>query len=277
MNKILVPVDFSAASDWGFYYAYHLAQEFDGEIIVAHIYEEQSIDPNVQSYKKQDILDAQRDVLAVALRSATVAPKGSKKKVSVKYVLEPEDHRSIAAIAKDHEVELIIMGTHGAGGAWEKLWGTYTSAVIEEAECPVLAIPSGVQYSKIESVAYATNFDIGDIEVLKKMASFAGLIGAPLHCIHINVLSDPTHADDEKAFKELFKKTFENFDADYTLRASISVEDGLETFLRVNNISILSMLTHKRTLWESLFGVASATRTMALETKIPLLAFHKGS
>lgn len=276
MNKILVPVDFSAASDWGFYYAYHLAQDFDGEVIVAHIYKPQSIDPNVQTFKRKDILNAQRDALANALRSSTVAPPIAKpKKISVKYVLEPEDNRSIATIAKDHNVDLIVMGTHGAGAAWEKLWGTYTSTVIEESECPVLAIPSGVKYSKIKSVAYATNFEQGDLAILKKIVSFATLMEATLHCIHINVLSDPTHIDEEKAFKESFDKAFGNFDANYISRASISVKDGLETFLRVNNISILSMLTHKRSLWKSLFGVASTTRAMALETKIPLLAFHK--
>ena len=87
MNKILVPVDFSAASDWGFYYAHHLAQDFDGEVIVAHIYEPQSIEPSVQAFKQKDILDAQREALAAALRSSTVAPKGkTKSKPNVKLI-----------------------------------------------------------------------------------------------------------------------------------------------------------------------------------------------
>jgi len=44
MKKILVPVDFSGASDWGFNYAYRLAQQFGAELHVAHIYR-RSISP----------------------------------------------------------------------------------------------------------------------------------------------------------------------------------------------------------------------------------------
>jgi hypothetical protein len=48
----------------------------------------------------------------------------------------------------------------------------------------------------------------------------------------------------------------------------------LETFLRVNHMNILSMLTHKRNLWEKIFGEKSVTKEMAFRSKIPILAFH---
>ena len=38
MNTIFVPIDFSAASDWGFYYAYNLALQLKSKLIVGHLY-----------------------------------------------------------------------------------------------------------------------------------------------------------------------------------------------------------------------------------------------
>jgi hypothetical protein len=52
------------------------------------------------------------------------------------------------------------------------------------------------------------------------------------------------------------------------------VEEGLETFIRVNHMHMLSMLTHKRTVWDRMFGEKSMTREMAMRIKVPILAFH---
>ena len=38
MDKIVVPVDFSSASSWGFYYAYNIAKETGSELVVVHLY-----------------------------------------------------------------------------------------------------------------------------------------------------------------------------------------------------------------------------------------------
>jgi len=275
MNKILVPVDLSSASDWGFYYAYEMAKDFEGELIVVHIYKPHPINTSILSYQKKDILKNQRNSLAKAIKSATEPPLLGKDdpKVSVKYILEPNDGRTIAEIADKHNVELIVMGTHGADGAWDKLWGTRTSKVIRGAQCPVLAIPAGIKYEGIQSVAYATNYDDQDIAMVKRMLSFASMVDAKVHCIHVDVLENPVDEAKEKAFKEAFDETFDELDVTFTSRASTSVEEALETFLRINEISVLGMLTHEKNLWEGLFGI-STTRTIALETKVPLLAFH---
>ena len=50
-----------------------------------------------------------------------------------------------ATDAKQHDIDLIVMGTHGRGGV-EKMWlGSVTDKVLRKAHCPVLAMrPSQV-------------------------------------------------------------------------------------------------------------------------------------
>lgn len=279
MNKILVPVDFSGSSDWGFYYAYNLAQQFGAVLYVLHIYRppyvESTMPPNMI---KQIMLDKEMILLKHLKANAQpplIFPKDSiVDRVEIHYLLESGANADIAEVAKQYDVDLIVMGTHGAGNAAEKVWGTNTAKVIKDAKCPVLAVPSGSEFGNMQGIAYATDYDPEDIDNIMQLVLFATAINAKVHCIHINNILDAPDENREAAFKERFQKRFENLPVSFSVHSSTSVLEGLETFLRINHISILSMLTHKRTLWDRLFGEKSMTREMALRTNIPLLAFH---
>ncbi|MCP4441666.1 MAG: universal stress protein [Aureispira sp.] len=279
MEKILVPIDFSASSSWGFYYAYYLAQQFGSELIVAHLYRPPYVESTMPVDMIRKIIHDKEQGLLKHMKANTQAPlefptKEQIDRVKVRHMLESAAELTLADIANNEGVDLIVMGTHGAGGAMDKVWGTNTSKVIKEAKCPVLAIPSGVDYKGISRIAYATDFDPEDIDKILQMAFFATAVGAEVNCVHVNVVGEEEEVLKEEAFKEAFAKKFENLPVTYTVCSAITVEDGLETFLRINHISILAMLTHKKSLWDRLFNNKSMTKSMALRTQIPLLAFH---
>ena len=279
MNKILVPVDFSGASDWGFYYAYNLAQQFGADLYVLHIYRppyvESTMPPNMI---KQIMLDKEMTLLKHLKANAQpplIFPKDSiVDRVTIHYLLESGAKSDIADVAKEHDIDLVVMGTHGAGNAAEKVWGTNTAKVIKSAYCPVLAVPVGSEFDNLRGIAYATDYDPEDIDNILQLVMFATAINSKVHCVHINDILDNPDEDREKAFKEKFQQRFENMPVTFSVHSSTSVYEGLETFLRINHINILSMLTHKRTLWDRLFGEKSTTREMAFRTRVPLLAFH---
>ena len=275
MLKILVPFDFSSASDWGFYYTYDFAKQIHSEIIAVHLFEPTHVDYTIPGYKKQEVIDHQQKLLEKALLSSTKPPLSEigTNEIKISGMVEQEGIRSIGEIAKELDVDLIIMGTHGANRAWEKLWGTYTTKVIKESPCPVLAIPAGVTFRLMSSVAYATDFDPKDINILKQMVVFSEIFNSKVYCLHVDVLSEPSDDDQEETFLASLDQAFPEKQVIYISRASQSIEEALETFIRINNVSVLGMLTHKKRSWERLFGL-SKTRTVAMETKIPLLAFH---
>lgn len=279
MNKILVPVDFSGSSDWGFSYAYNLAQQFGADLYVAHIYRPPYIESTMPpDMIKQILSDKERELLK-HLKASAQAPlvfpnENQLNRVTIHYILESGANADIVDIAKNNGIDLIIMGTHGAGNAVEKVWGTNTAKVIRESSCPVLAVPMGAEFSNVGNIAYATDYDANDIDNIMQLVLFATAINAKVHCIHINNVLDPPSDDKEAAFKEKFEAKFKDLPVTFSARSSTSVEEGLETFMRVNHVNILSMLTHKRNLWDRMFGDKSMTREMAMRSRIPLLAFH---
>lgn len=277
MNTIFVPIDFSAASDWGFYYAYNLAQQLGSKLVVGHLYRPPYIENTMPADVIRGILTQRENEIMDHLRANAHPPlalASSESQMTMEYVLSSGADMDIVELAAKHQADLIVMGTHGAGGSWDKVWGTNTSKVIQTAKCPVLAVPSGAEHKAIRHIAYATDFDGADINNLVQLSLLATDLRAQLHCIHIQDVYEDMDKEREQQFMQLFNQKFPDGQVSFSIRSSTSVEDGLETFLRVNHIDVLAMLTHKRGFWEKLVGNRSITRQMALRTKVPLLAFH---
>ncbi|CAA6803273.1 MAG: Unknown protein [uncultured Aureispira sp.] len=275
MDKIIVPVDFSSASSWGFYYAYNIAKEIGAELVVVHLYWPPYVETTYPANMIQSIITKKEDELLKHLKAATQAPLGETGTVKIRYVIEPGSEQSIVDVAAQNKADLIVMGTHGSGKALDKVWGSNTANVIHNATCPVLAIPAGSTYEGIESIAYATDFDPEDTELLYQLTLIAVAIKGQVHCVHINLADGPFEDKKEAAFRASFEKNFSDLPVTYSVWSANEVEEGLDTFCRINKISILAMLTHKKNIWEKVFGAKSMTKNMSMQTKLPLLAFHK--
>lgn len=274
MEKILVPFDFSVSSSWGFYYAYELAASIDAEIIVVNMY----LPATEATYSLEKLqADASRrktEILA-HLKAATQYPTtANKKMVKISYDIGYGEKVEISDYAKRQNVDLIVMGTNGNEKAINKLLGSNTSMVIENAHCPVLAIPNGTSFKAIQNIAYATNFDAKDIESITQLGKVAKVTNSTLHCIHVNLFSEGAESNKSAAFEADLKTNLEGLPVVFNSWSAHNVEDGLEIFCRVNQIDILAMLTHNRSTWNKLFGEHSVTKSMAMRNKLPLLAFH---
>lgn len=231
MDKILVPVDFSVPSSWGFYYAYEMAESIGAEIIVLHMYLPSS-EPTFSLDRLQSDAARRKQEILEHLKSATQRPLAKKEStVKVSYVIDYGSKSNIVEYAKKNEADLIIMGTHGAGNAINKAWGSNTSQVIKNAHCPVLAIPEGTSFHTTQNIAYATNFDSKDIESITQLAIVAAATNSKLHCVHINLFNGEVNEDEGKAFEAQLKKNFKDLPVTFTVWSASKVEDGLEIFL----------------------------------------------
>lgn len=275
MDKIIVPVDFSSASSWGFYYAYDLAKMIGADLVAVHLYWPPYVESTYPIDIIQSIINEKEKEVLRHLKAATRAPLSDKDPVNISYVVKPGSENTIVNVAKEQKADFIIMGTHGAGKALDKVWGTNTANVIRDATCPVLAIPIGATFKDIKNIAYATDFDQKDTAFLFQLALIATAIKANVHCVHINQADYPYEEKQEEVFRETFEENFVDLPVSYSVWSANEIEEGLETFCRVNKIDILGMLTHKKTLWDKLFGGGSVTKKMTMRTNLPLLAFHK--
>ena len=145
MNKyknILVPVDFSEVSARALMVALNFAGVMDAEITVMHavsmsavslpvdgmpVYNDEMIEEQMEAARKQ--LD---DFVQKHIGAAKVSQT----------VCFGEPTSEVNNYAEEHNVDLIVMGTHGRTGLLHLLMGSVAESVLRHARMPVLCVPA---------------------------------------------------------------------------------------------------------------------------------------
>jgi len=275
MMQILIPTDFTDNSHNAFLYGLHLAEKLNASITLLHVYPE---NPVVRDFELPHIVDLlhqkQVDQAFEAFeRYGTEAIQEIQKDVPVSFLLEEGRASHIIASQSPH-YQLIVMGTMGIDSEEEKDYGSETRQVIQEAQCPVLAIPYPVKYKEIKHIAYATSFDPEQIPHIGKLLEWVHKLDAMLSIVHIeedeNSGADYTYARIEQPFRIDGEVQTVGW---YAMTHS-DIITGLQTFSYEQNADWLAMTTHERDFIERWMN-NSTTEEMSLYTIKPLLAFHQ--
>ncbi len=137
-KRLLVPLDGSKLSEASLSIAAHLAQSLGASVMLLHIIER---DAPKEIHKDRHLTEAgqAREYLEeVAKRAfpASVPVEAHVHTVEVKDVAQ-----SIADHAEELEPDLIVMCTHGNGGAHDLIFGSIAQQVVSIWTTPVLLIP----------------------------------------------------------------------------------------------------------------------------------------
>lgn len=137
-KTILVATDFSDASTLALEYARVLAQRFGAGLRVLHVVEtpiplgSELYVPEVMTVSERAVHEAQQQ-LAVTLAHVTGDDV-------IGQVLVGNAAKKIVEYASDHDVDVIVMGTHGRSALAHLLMGSVAERVIRTAPCPVLTV-----------------------------------------------------------------------------------------------------------------------------------------
>jgi len=140
IRKILVPTDFSPASMKSLSYALRLAEELNSEITLLHVLEPEtpltlagrSI---AAAFSEQELADAEEGLRGL-VHSAKAAGGAGTKSILRTGVATHE----IVEAAKDLDVDLIVIATHGFTGWKHFAIGSTAERVARAAPCPVLVV-----------------------------------------------------------------------------------------------------------------------------------------
>lgn len=143
LKRILVPTDFSETSTLALKYALPLAAEFGAELHVLHV-----LDLASEQYFAAEMALVPSAAIAAEARTRAeteMAALLTREEVATyRAHLVTEQGAPFATIiryARDHEIDLIVMGTHGRGAVAHLIIGSVAENVVRKAPCPVLTIP----------------------------------------------------------------------------------------------------------------------------------------
>jgi len=145
INNILVATDFGEASDSALRYGRELAGRFGATLHVLHVAENMYVTTFGAETFAAVVPEMQQEIEAAArkrLDEALIDSDGSGPRTKAVVMTSSSPAYAIVDYARDHAVDLIVMGTHGRGALAHLVMGSVAERVVRLASCPVLTVRS---------------------------------------------------------------------------------------------------------------------------------------
>lgn len=141
INRILVPFDFSEFADGALLHAQELARVHNATIDVLYVLEiiaTPTIDKRGHIKLRTDndpsVLEPSHRALEQRLKTLGVK--------ATAHVARGSTVEEIKQFVAKHEVDLVVIGSHGITGVRARLLGSISRGVLEDVSCPVLLLKS---------------------------------------------------------------------------------------------------------------------------------------
>jgi nucleotide-binding universal stress UspA family protein len=187
IKHILCPTDFSEFSARAIRHAARLARWYDAEIQALHVWP-MSTAPWVDASAPRPEPSSGARITAALDGFLAAADTGGVRTVS--RVAEGDPSRVILEHADQHDVDLIVMGTHGRTGFERLTLGSVTEKVLRRASCPVLTVCRGDEIGRggivpFRRIVCAVDFSPPSEHALSYALSLAQEAGADLTLLHV--------------------------------------------------------------------------------------------
>jgi nucleotide-binding universal stress UspA family protein len=212
LTKILVTTDFSEASDRALDYAIALARRYDARIYLAHV-----ITPDPFQFAEPQFAQATYEKVRQAAEEGitNILISGKLRGVPHEVLLEEGNvWPTLEKLIREHEIDLVVSGTHGRGKVQKMLIGSVAEEIFRRANPPVLTVgPAATGESQKEvaltHILLATDFGPGAEKAAAYAFSLAQEHNAALTLLHV-VESATTYTEEsvarQKAINEVRMK-----------------------------------------------------------------------
>lgn len=271
MKRILVPTDFSEQAENALKVAVQLAEKQDCEIYLLHSMELPS--HLASGYDGGELPETLFFIKLAEKKFEELMQNDFLNNVILHEALgHGEIYNDIKEAATNKEIDLVVMGSHGANGFKEMFIGSNTEKVVRTSSIPVLVIKNDHPSFKVDNFVFATDFSEEGRKTFDNAQKFAKEMDAKMHLLYVNTPSGFKTTPEAYELMEGFVKGMgaEN----YTLNVynDISVEKGILGFAKDNKTDIIGMSTHGRKGISHFFN-GSISEDLVNHAQMPVITF----
>ena len=272
MKRILVPTDFSKHAEYALKVAGQIAKKNDGEIFLLHMLELPSAGNDVLS-RAHDIPELMFFKNAAVAKLDDLMNSSDLEGVKISRVIQFEmAFEGIIKNGEDHNVDLIVMGSHGASGFQEMFIGSNTEKVVRNSNVPVLVIKREEDNFNVSKFVFASDFSEEIKKPFEKVVEFANKFNAHLHLVNVNT---PNNFKSTK----VAQKQIDEFVAEFKINNysthiynDVNIEKGILHFAKSIDADLIGMGTHGRKGLSHFFN-GSISEDLVNHAKRPIITF----
>jgi nucleotide-binding universal stress UspA family protein len=246
MKKILVPTDFSQHAEYALKVAAQIARKNNAEVILLHLLElpHQAGDAMSASHEIPEIMFFKNAALN---RLEEMMDSDYLDGLEVAEVVQFDmTFEGIMDISKKNQVDLIVMGSHGASGFKEMFIGSNAEKVVRNSTVPVLVIKKEIKNFEVNKFVFASDFSDEAKPAFTKVVNFANEFGAHLHLVMINTPNSFKSTLIAQEIMDSFVKNFTVNSYSTHIFNDANVEKGILNFANSIDADLIGMCTHGR-------------------------------
>jgi nucleotide-binding universal stress UspA family protein len=248
MKNILVPCDFSKPAISAYRQALGVAAQSNGVVHLLHVIEP----PILNDTMLMPTLNFEEELMKEMKIKAThefkdVITKNKVDQVKVSFDIQyGAVATTVKEYIKDHEIDLVIMGSTGASGFKEYFIGSNAERVVRQSSVPVLVVKEFYEWP-IKNIVFPNELDTEHQEdLITKVKELQEFFKAKLHILYVNTASnfvvDTVIRPQLQEFAERYMLK------NYTINIfnHISTQEGVIDFTKMVEGDLIAIGTHGR-------------------------------
>ncbi|WP_312136195.1 universal stress protein [Sphingobacterium sp.] len=190
-KSILVPIDFSNNAQIASQYALAFAQKYGYDVHFVHVY--QAFKSAFQSHSSNEKDSEQAHNSSQAKLDAFKSNLGLTSSDVTFQCVEGAFLTSIQKYIDEHQISLVIMGTHGETGARKNVLGSNTYDLAKNMECSLLIVPERPNEFHLSHAVLFTDYQKGDENTLRSFMDVVAGEQLKYSIVHMHPeVKDPT-------------------------------------------------------------------------------------
>ncbi|MFK7971832.1 MAG: universal stress protein [Bacteroidia bacterium] len=268
MKKILVPTDFSDCAGFAADAAVRMSIRFGAEVIFYTRIPGDETEAPVETDKPETL------PMSISGRFQDLLNTFENPPLRYSFVYSSQDLiGGVLSYAEAQSVDLIVMGSSGAGGLKELVWGSNAQRMVNQSTKPVLVIKHPVENIEFSDIVFASNFYREVMEPFKDIIRLAQIFGSTLHLVHV------TTKDTDDVEEYLAKEKMAKFSALIEKRVphtvhffgDIDTRHGVEHFARDNQHDLIALVSHGEGFFKKILKGGSVTEGLVNRVEMPIL------
>jgi nucleotide-binding universal stress UspA family protein len=283
MKRLLIPTDFSEISKNSIKYGFQLAAKLNLNIQLVHVLE----------LYKFAAGTSEAELISTILPAENIIEMESLAMESFKKMLEelkgtlPDEVKYDFKVVSGHlvnemivesaldETDLMILAVADSQDLITRFTHSTISAIINDAACPVMVVPSVYSFRHVNKVVLATDFNKADLEMFSRFLALFAQFNPQIEVLHISPKAIDFKTELKFAgFKQLIAEKITYPNVSFKLLNHKNVVQGTIETLKSDNADLLLMLKEHENFFKSLFET-SKTDKIAHFLKVPMISYHE--
>ncbi|MAB38880.1 MAG: universal stress protein [Aequorivita sp.] len=275
MKNILVPTDFSENCVKAANLGIKMAKLYDAEIHFLHLMTTPVDWVKLDKLKEKRYPETLKKIGKANSALRKLDRKAESQGLKCRTFLQFDSgQKNILEHSTHFHHDFIITGSSGTKGVIREITGSNVEEIVRKANAPVIVVKDEAVSFPFKNIVFVSDFKEDVSRAFKEVISIANKCNARIHLLRINTQTDFNSIElGLKPIEQLLSKFPELKNYSMAVYNETSVETGINTFVKQNPVDLITMVTHGRTGFLSLFS-KSIAEGVTNHSALPVMTIH---